>query len=183
MGRLIFLLEEPSMQALLEGLLPRLFPELSFLCVPHAGKTDLERSIRDTLRNWRAPGDRFVIVRDNDGADCVNVKERIRQLCIEGRRNDTLIRIVCQELEAWYLGDPDAMAVAFNDEALRGIGNRPRYRRPDGIAKPSNHVDRLVSGYGKIAGARRMAQHMSRDGNRSYSFGVFVNGIESIANS
>lgn len=41
MGRIVFLLEEPSMQALLEGLLPRLFPQLRFLCVPHDGKTDL----------------------------------------------------------------------------------------------------------------------------------------------
>ncbi len=55
MGRLIFLLEEQCMQALLEGLLPRLFPDLSFLCVPHSGKTDLERSIRSTLQNWRSP--------------------------------------------------------------------------------------------------------------------------------
>ena len=147
MGRLIFLLEEPSMQALLEGLLPRLFPDLSFLCVPHAGKTDLERSIRNTLRNWKAPGDRFVIMRDSDGVDCLTVKENIRQLCRDGRRADTLIRIVCQELEAWYLGDPDALAAAFNDDALRNIGNRPRYRYPDNIAKPSDHVEQFVGAY------------------------------------
>ena len=33
------------MQVLLDGLLPRLFPSLSYLCVPHEGKTDIERSI------------------------------------------------------------------------------------------------------------------------------------------
>ncbi len=183
MGRLIFLLEEPSMQILLEGLMPRLFPGAPFLCIPHAGKTDLERSIRNTLRNWRVPGDRFVIMRDSDGADCINVKENIRLLCHEGRREDTLIRIVCQELEAWYLGDPDAMAVAFNDERLRGIGNRPRYYHPDGIVKPSNHIERFVGVYGKIAGARLMAQHMTLESNRSHSFGVFVSGIEKMLKS
>ena len=180
MGRLIFLLEEPSMQVLLEGLLPRLFPEASFLCVPHAGKADLERSIRNTLRNWRIPGDRFVVVRDSDGADCIEVKERIRQLCHSGRRDDTLIRIVCQELEAWYLGDPDAMATAFGDNALRRIRDRSRYRQPDSIAKPSHVVERIVGGYGKTAGARLMAQHLTRQGNRSHSFGAFLNGIERI---
>lgn len=178
MGRLVFLLEEPSMQALLEGLLPRLFPNLSFLCVPHAGKTDLERSIRDTLRNWRTPGDRFVILRDSDDADCITLKDRIRQLCYDGRREDTLVRIVCQELESWYLGDTDAMAIAFSNDQLRNLRNRPRYRHPDTIAKPSHHVERLVSQYGKIAGARRMAQLMTREDNRSHSFGVFVDGIE-----
>lgn len=183
MGRIVFLLEEPSIQALLEGLLPRLFPGLSFLCVPHEGKTDLERNIRDTLRNWKTPGDRFVILRDSDDADCITLKERVRQLCHDGRREDTLIRIVCQELEAWYLGDPDAMAAAFNDDALRRISNRPRYRHPDAIAKPSTHLRRFVGEYGKIAGARRMAQHMTRENNRSHSFGVFVSGIERMINS
>ena len=166
------------MQALLEGLLPRLFPKLTFLCVPHDGKSDLESSIRETLRHWRTPGDRFVVVRDSDGADCIAVKERIRQLCQDGRREDTLIRIVCQELESWYLGDPNAMAAAFGDDGLRDIGNRPRYRHPDDISKPSTHVERFVGGYGKIASARRMALHMTRDDNRSHSFRVFVRGIE-----
>ena len=35
MSRIVFLLEERSMQVLLDGLLPRLFPDLPFLCVPH----------------------------------------------------------------------------------------------------------------------------------------------------
>jgi len=180
MGRLIFLLEEPSMQALLEGLLPRFFSDVSFLCVPHAGKADLERSIRETLRNWKTPGDRFIVVRDSDGADCEEVKRRIVQFCRDGRREDTLVRIVCQELEAWYLGEPEAMAVAFCDNSLRAIRDRARYRQPDSIDKPSNHVKRLVDGYGKVAGARLMAQHLTRQGNRSHSFEVFIDGIERI---
>jgi hypothetical protein len=171
------------MQALLEGLLPRFFPELPFLCVPHDGKTDLENSIRDTLRHWKTPGDRFLILRDNDDADCIAVKERIRQLCQDGRREDTLIRIVCQELESWYLGDPNAMAAAFGNDRLRGLGKRPRYRYPDDVTKPSTHVQRVVGGYGKIASARRMAQHMTREGNRSHSFGVFLRGVETMLDS
>ncbi len=92
MGRLIFLLEEPSMEALLQGILPRFFPELRFLCIPHEGKDDLDNSIRRTLRDWRTPGDRFVVVRDNDGADCIALKGTLQQLCRDGRREDTLIR-------------------------------------------------------------------------------------------
>ena len=183
MGRLIFLLEEPSMAALLQGLLPRLFPGLRFLCVPHEGKDDLDNSIRRTLRDWRTPGDRFVVVRDNDGVDCIAVKDTLRQFCRDGRRKDTLIRIVCQELESWYLGDPDAMAAAFGDQRLMNIRNRARYRNPDALPKPSTHIERLVSGYRKIAGARSMANHLSRDNNRSHSFAVFLAGIERLMNS
>ena len=59
MNRVVFLLEEYSMKALLDGLLPRLFPDLLFQCVPHDGKGDLEKSIPRKLRAWREPGVRF----------------------------------------------------------------------------------------------------------------------------
>jgi hypothetical protein len=52
MGRLVFLLEEPSMKLFLEALLPRLFPRLDFLCLQHEGKSDLEQSIPRKLRTW-----------------------------------------------------------------------------------------------------------------------------------
>ena len=50
MSRIIFLLEEYSMKVLLDGLLPRLVPGLQFLCVPHEGKSDLEKSVPKMLR-------------------------------------------------------------------------------------------------------------------------------------
>jgi len=43
MSRMIFLLEERSMKTLLDGLLPRLMPEMPFICIPHEGKHDLEK--------------------------------------------------------------------------------------------------------------------------------------------
>ena len=38
------------MKVLLDGLLPRLVPGLQFLCVPHEGKQDLEKSVPRKLR-------------------------------------------------------------------------------------------------------------------------------------
>ena len=100
MSRVVFLLEEPSMKTLLDGLLPRLVPCLDFLCVSHEGRQDLERSVPRKLRAWRTPGVRFVVLRDNDGGDCRVLKRRLSDLCLQGRRPDTLVRIACQELEA-----------------------------------------------------------------------------------
>ena len=166
------------MQTLLDGLLPRIFPNLQFACIPHSGKADLEGSIAKKLRAWRTPGDRFVIVRDNDNGDCLTRKQKLSQLCREGGRADTLVRIVCQEVEAWYLGDPEALAAAFADEKLRHIGNQARYRDPDAIPKPSDAIKQLVPGFQKIAGARNMANHLTRQRNRSTSFAAFLDGIE-----
>jgi hypothetical protein len=50
---LVFLLEEPSMKALLDVLLPRIIPEnITFKCIPHEGKQDLEKSIPKKLKAW-----------------------------------------------------------------------------------------------------------------------------------
>ena len=181
MSRVIFLLEEPSMKELLEGLLPRIFPNLDFICVSHDGKRDLDRSIPIKLRSWREPGARFVILRDNDGGDCIALKQRIRGLCQGTSHYNAIVRIVCQELEAWYLGAPDALADAFQDNNLRGIKNKPRFRDPDSRPKPSKDMERICPEFQKISGARKMGNHLTRQGNTSRSFAVFLDGVEALA--
>ena len=184
MSRIVFLLEEDSMKVLLEGLLPRLFPGLSFLCLSHEGKQDLEKSIPRKLKAWREPGVRFVVVRDQDGGDCRRVKERLVQLCRRTRRRDVLVRVVCRELEAWYVGEPDALARAFPEvrqSALRELV-RSRYLNPDAVVRPSDAIAKVIPGFQKRSGARRMAEVLSRK-NRSRSFQVFVEGIEGLYTS
>ena len=177
-GRIVFLLEERSMKVLLQGLLPRLFPDLRFLCVEHEGKQDLEKSVPRKLRAWREPGVRFLVLRDNDGADCRKVKARLQELCRKGGREDTIVRIACQELEAWYLGDTDALAEAFDRDALRRISDRARFRDPDTVVQPSGALRDLVPGFQKVSGARRMANFLSPESNRSASFRCLLQGID-----
>ncbi|MXW56331.1 MAG: DUF4276 family protein [Gemmatimonadales bacterium] len=181
MSRVVFLLEEYSMKTLLDGLLPRLFPDLLFQCVPHDGKDDLEKSIPRKLRGWREPGVRFVIVRGNDRGDCIALKERLRGLCSVRPEADWIIRIACQELEAWYLGEPDALADAFEEESLRRIGSRARFRQPDAIHYPADALARLIPKFQKVSGARLLAKHLTRERNRSPSFQTTLNGIERLA--
>lgn len=177
MSRIVFLLEERSMKTLLDGMLPRLFPEIKFICIPHEGKQDLEKSIPRKLKAWREPGVRFMVVRDNDGGDCQLLKSRLVTIC-KARQNDVLVRIACQELEAWYFGEPAAIAGAFTDENLNEIGNKSRYRDPDSIQQPCREMAKLVPQFQKVSGARRMALYLSRNGNRSRSFQVMLAGIE-----
>mgnify|MGYP002784375017 CR=1 FL=1 len=180
MSRVIFLLEEYSMKVLLDGLLPRLFPELHFLCVPHEGKQDLEKSIPRKLKAWREPGVHFCVIRDNDGEDCVALKRRLVELCTEGGRADTVVRIACQELEAWYFGAPDALAEAFGDERLRGLASRARFRDPDTIVQPAAALAELVPAFQKVSGARSMARGLPRE-NRSRSFQVLLAVLDRLA--
>lgn len=180
MNKVVFLLEEPSMKELLESLLPRVFPSMVFLCIAHEGKTDLEKSIPRKIRAWREPGVQFVVMRDKDKSDCEDVKRKLVTLCAEAGRPDTLVRIVCHELEAWYLGEPDALADAFRNEQLRGIGRRARFRNPDNVQQPSRELRRLVPEFQKVSGARRMSEFLTRERNTSTSFQVLLSGLDRV---
>ena len=181
MNRIVFLLEDDSMRILLEGLLPRLFPGLLFQCVPHEGKQDLEKSIPRKLKAWREPGVRFVVIRDQDSADCHQVKTNLVQLCQSTGRRDVLVRVACRELEAWYIGEPQVLKQAFpttRPSSLRELG-KSRYQNPDTVARPSDIIAKLIPEFQKRSGARRMAAFLSRD-NASNSFRVFVEGVEKL---
>lgn len=183
-GRVIFLLEEPSMKALLDDLIPRLFPGLvvleHFQCVPHEGKSDLDRSFPRKLRGWREPDVRFVIVRDNDGGNCVELKARLRKLCTEAGRPDSLIRLVCQELESWYIGDLRALAAAYPDDKIDTPAMQKRFIEPDAWQKPSVEVLRLAPSFQKISGARAISTKLAPNGNQSKSFQVFTLGVRRV---
>lgn len=182
MSRVVFLLEDYSTRTLLEGLLPRFLPALRFQCISHEGKQDLEKSIVRKLRAWKEPGVHFVVLRDNDGGDCHALKARLLGLCKEGRRSDSTVRIACQELEAWYLGDCEALAGAFGQDELRNLHARERFRDPDAIAQPSRALEELIPSFQKVSGARSMARHLSPGANRSRSFNVFLEAVRAAAN-
>lgn len=165
------------MKVLLDELLPKLFPGLVFQCVPHEGKSDLDKSFPRKLKAWQEPGARFVLMRDNDNADCIGLKAKLVSQCTQSGKPDTLIRLVCQELESWYIGDLAALARAFSDNKINSPANRKRYINPDGCQKPSAEVKRLVPNFQKRSGARLMAAELSLDKNQSHSFNVFVSGV------
>ena len=173
------------MKILLDGLIPRLLPGTvegqHFLCVQHEGKSDLDRSIPRKLSAWRFPGDRFVIVRDNDNANCIQLKARFQAVCEANGRPETLVRLVCQELESWYVGDLHALASAFENPKLNTPALRKRFANPDEWQKPSIEISRLIPAFQKGSGARIMAARLSGTGNSSHSFKIFVTGVCRIA--
>lgn len=181
MTELVFLLEEASIVELLKVIVPSLVPEqVQCRYIPHEGKSDLEKSIPRKLRAWKTPGVRFVVIRDKDQDDCHAVKDRLRALCQQESRPDTLIRIVCHHLESWYLGDLAAVENAF---ALNGIARRQdqrRFREPDALPNAEQELRRLVPQYQKIAGSREIAGHLNMEDNRSHSFKVFLSGVRGL---
>lgn len=184
MGRVIFLLEEPSMKAFLLEYLPRLIHgwthERDFLLIPHEGKSDLDRSIANKLKSWREPGVQFVIVRDNDGADCHAIKACLLDRFANLGRS-ALVRLICQELEGWYLGDANALELAYpgDRKAIRVLIKR--FPDPDACRKPSRELERLVPDFQKQDAARRLGRLLRYQDNRSNSLRIFSQGVERLA--
>ena len=180
MKYLVFLVEERSMATVINGLMPRLFPGVIFQCLEHDGKKDLVSRLENRLRSWRTPGVQFVVLIDNDRGDCVALKRELEAKCQAAERPDTLIRIVCQELEAWYLGEPDALADAFGDERLRSIGRRARFRDPDAVPYPSVALSELLPDANKAIAAGIMSALLTRERNESTSFQALLTGLDRV---
>lgn len=181
MKHLVFLLEEISMKAVLDELLPSTLPEgVTFQTIKHEGKTDLEKSIPRKLRAFRTPGIQFVVLRDQDSSDCKEVKRRLLQLCFEGGRTDALVRVVCHELESWFLGDLVAVETAFNAKGIARKQEKAQFRNPDRLANPCEVLQKLVPEYQKFSGSREIAKYMKIDENCSVSFNAFIDGVRKI---
>ena len=185
MSELVFFLEEPSAQAMLEGLLPRLLPEITMVrYVVFEGKQDLEKQILRRLRGYRSPGSKFIILRDQDSADCRAVKAGLKQKCRDAARPETLIRIACHELESWYLGDLAAVERALQIRGLSAMQNGAKYRRPDSIANAAEELSKLTKGvYQKILGSRAIGPLLDPENTRSHSIKVFISGLRSLADT
>jgi hypothetical protein len=182
MTELVFFLEEPSAQALLEGLLPRILSqEFSTRYVVFEGKQDLERQLVRRMRGYRNSSARFIVLRDQDAGDCRRVKEALVAKCREAGCTDALVRIACREIESWYLADLAAVDSGLGTKGLARRQNTAKYRTPDRLGSPSRILSDIAPSYQKIGGSRAIGPHLNIENTRSRSFANFVSGLRRIA--
>jgi hypothetical protein len=196
------LVEEPSAKIALERLLAKLVPdETTFRIHAHQGKPALLRKLPDRLAayakmNW--PELRLLVLVDRDNDDCHELKERLEKIAVgagfttKTRAGGSVFRVVnrlaIEELEAWFLGDVDALRIAY-PEIPKGLANRARYRNPDairgGTAEALARVLRTAGyhreGLPKTYVADAVARHMDPSRNRSRSFQCFCEGVEALS--
>lgn len=180
MIHLEFLLEERSMVAMLDILLPKILDsqQITYRLHPHNGKTDLERSIPRKARVFgRIPNCYLVIVRDQDAADCKLVKTALVELCCKNHAPSFLVRIACRELESWLLGDLEAVEQAYPKSKAARQARKAKFRNPDALGNPAQELGKLTKKMGKINRTAAIASYMELERNRSHSFQVFVKGL------
>jgi len=180
MTALVFLLEEPSAKAMLEGVLPRLLPpDVNVFFMVFEGKQDLHKRMVMRMQHWQHADSRFVVMRDQDGGDCRQLRQELVGLCQQAGKHDALVRIACHELESFYLGD---LAAVEQGLGLRGLATRQgqrKYRTPDALANPCEELRKLTGQrYQKLSGSRAIGRHLDVvGGNHSHSFNALTAGL------
>jgi hypothetical protein len=184
------MVEEPSMEAALERILPKIVGDLSFAIHPHQCKEELLQRLPERLRgysSWLPPTWRIVVVVDRDDDDCRQLKVRIEKMAASvglgpqahgnAQSGAVIHRIAIEELEAWYFGDWEAVQAAY-PRVSQAIPTQARYRNPDAISGGTwEALERVLQGAGyfkgglrKIEAARTIADRMVPERNRSRSF-------------
>lgn len=177
---IIVLTEERSMEETVRSLMERYRPGLAegldWFVFSYNGKSDLERNITPRMRKWNYGEPEFVIVRDADGGDCLQIKGALAELAESGGK-PYKIRIVCQELESWFLGDSEAVRTAY--PRCDFSNETAAYRNPDRLGNAAEELARLTGDRTKVGRARLIAPHLEPERNRSRSFQVFFETITS----
>jgi len=193
-----FLVEEPSMEAFLHQLLPRLLPrDRTFQIHLFQGKPDLFQKLEARLRGyatWLPEDWRIVVVVDRDDDDCRALKRRMEETAgLVGLRTrvtragsswQLVNRIAIEELEAWYFGDWEAVRAAY-PRVGDAVPKRSAYRDPDAIRGGTWEAFECVlqkhgyfqGGLAKIEAARALGARVDHRRSRSRSFLVFVAAI------
>ena len=172
------------MRGFLEGIRRLFDPEIAqskWKIIPHQGKQHLLGGLPTTFRALASIGGdkKIVVLCDQDSDDCRELKREIRNKIPTAFRGRTLIRIVCCELEAWYLGDKKALVDAYPD--CGRIGSRDWRKNPDGFSKPSSKIREKARGFNKVAAGEKVSGKIRNlENNRSPSFRVFVSGLRGL---
>jgi hypothetical protein len=180
MTQIVVMVEETSMKIVAQAIVNKLGFSDRTLILRHQGKSDLEVSFPRKLRAWASPNTtRFIICRDNDGGNCVTLKNRlVGRIPIE-TKHKYKIRIVMNELEAWYLGDLLALesaGVIKVGEAQRLI-NKGKFRDPEKLVKAKVEFLKLAKTTGQTRLAELIGPHMSLENNRATSYLQFVQAL------
>ncbi|RKZ58954.1 MAG: hypothetical protein DRR08_15045 [Candidatus Parabeggiatoa sp. nov. 2] len=190
---IIFLVEDYSMIKFLEGILPRLgFEEHRFEIKHHRGKEDLISHLNNIIPTLSKRAQQIIVIIDRDKQDCVALKNKIQEK-MAWCSCEYKIRIACYELEAWFLGDMEAIAKCSPRFKASFFQGKKKYRDIDNIPKPSSVIEEIVPDWkkrhlSKPKFAEEIAHFVSLEtqnvekANRSDSFHVLLETLRSFGN-
>lgn len=176
---IVILTEEPSMRIVLRSLIiggwPARHEGVDWQIISHSGKADLERKMVRKMNTWNFGDPHFIILRDNDGGDCRLLKDRLSALAASSGKPHH-VRIVCQELESWLIGDLSAVKAAYPKARIKDAV--AKFRDPDRLGNASEELSSITGDRTKVERAALVAPHLEPARNRSRSFQVMVKTLQ-----
>jgi len=185
--------EEPSIEKVFNVILPKLLnsDNVHFRVYAHQGKDDLMHALRTTLPTIsKIPNSRILITRDQDLYNCLELKQQINDIIKDKCKSPYLIRIICRELEAWFLGDMNAIQRAYPRFEPSKYQNSSKFRDVDIIHSPNERLKEIIPDYEKLDNlpknevAERIAPYLTIDNeftfNKSPSFQNTLNAIQKL---
>ncbi len=193
------LVEEPSMEAVLREVMPKiLHGRAHWKSINMGSKSKLLKVLPGRLRAYRKRIDsgedlKVIVLVDRDSDNCEQLKYRLETIAREAGLTtkaaansqgdfQVITRIAIEELEAWFMGDIEALKATFT--SLKGANFPGTFNNPDN-GGTWERLHRFLKRHGiyrksypKIDAARKIAKHMEPARNRSRSFQAFVQGVE-----
>jgi hypothetical protein len=180
--------EEESFRRTADNVLPKILPKgAAYKVYVHQGKQDLERAIKTTVPIIsKKPGAKILITRDQDSGDCGKIKNRIRDTIADRCHCQYLIRIVCRQLENWFLGDLGAVEKAYPGFKSSRHINKARLRDIDDVQNADEYLCSILPDYKnrrylpKLETAEKISAELDITNNSSKSFSHFITGIQKL---
>lgn len=184
MPRIEILVEEPSMKEFLSILLPKVIKKPwklneNYFIRAFEGKSDLQKNIPSKVKYLSSLNHEkasIVIIQDQDSADCKFLKQKLVEICERNGNCPKLIRIVCRELEAWYIGDFKALNKAYPHFKYENYHNKSKFRNPD-TCNAFDELRKIIPEFQKVGGAKKIAPYISIKDNKSVSFQQTISGL------
>lgn len=181
--------EEPSAKILFDTILPSVLSNqnVTYRIYPHQGKQDLERALKTTLPHIsKIPYSKILITRDQDSSGCIELKQKLESLIKNTCQCEYRIRIVCKELEAWFLGDLKAIQLAFPRFKPEQYQSKADFKNVDAIINPNHYLLKIIPEYKgksnlpKLETAERISPFLDLEHNQSSSFNHTLNAIKEL---
>jgi len=184
MAKIEILVEELSMKEFLTHLLPRVIghPWIlneNYFIRSFEGKNDLQKNIPSKVKylsNCSQEAVGVVVMQDQDSSDCKILKQKLLKICNESGNCPKLVRIICKELESWYIGDFEAVNKAYPSFKYQNYFNKAKFRIPDNC-NAADELKKIVPEFQKVGGAKKIAPFISIQNNKSESFQISISGL------
>ncbi len=180
--------EEPSAEKCFSHFLPKLLSSsVKFKIFAHGGRENLKQALQKTLPTIsREQNAKILITIDQDDYDCKTLKEELQEIIRTKCQCPYKIRIVCKELESWFLGDLLAISKAYPRFKPEKYRNKSNMKKVDDIIKPSKKLIKMITEIdGRIFLSKgelseKISPHLDINSNTSTSFNQTIKSVEEL---